>query len=211
MRRLPLVPTVLVALAIAAMIGLGVWQLQRAGEKERLLAEFQANAAMPALDLDPVLDRDPAELPPLAFRRVLVTCRAINMAPELRGGRSRAGEGGYAYLLPCRPGTSGLSGRLLVNVGWSRLPDDGRRLTLNGLIAGTLGAARPEAPVVLTSATAPALLAPSAPPDIADISNNHLFYAFQWFFFAAAAAVIYALALRQRLSRPGRGPKSGAR
>ena len=211
MRRLPPVPTILVALAVAAMIGLGVWQLQRADEKERLLAEYQANAAMPALDLDPLLDRAPDDPPPLAFRRVLVTCRAVNMAPELRGGRSRAGEGGYAYFLPCRPGTSGLSGRLMVNMGWSRLPDDGRRLTLEGLIAGRLGAARPEAPVVLTSATAPAPLAPSAPPSLAEVPNNHLFYAFQWFFFAAAAAVIYALALRQRLSRTGRGPKSGAR
>ena len=211
MRRLPLVPTVLVALAVAAMIGLGVWQLQRAGEKERLLAAYQANAAMPALDLDPLLDRAPDGPPPLAFRRVIVTCRAINRVPELRGGRSRAGEGGYAYFLPCRPGTSGLSGRLMVNMGWSRLPDDGRRLTLDGLIAGRLGASRPEAPVVLTSATAPAPLAPSAPPDIADISNNPLFYAFQWFFFAAAALVIYALAVRRRLS-PGAGtPKSSPR
>ena len=28
------------------------------------------------------------------------------------------------------------------------------------------------------------------------IPNNHLFYAIQWFFFAAVAVLIYALALR---------------
>ena len=84
MRRLPPVPTLLVALAVAAMIGLGMWQLQRADEKERLLAEYQANAAMPALDLDPLLDQDVAELPPLAFRRVLVSCRARDAEPRLR-------------------------------------------------------------------------------------------------------------------------------
>ena len=37
-RKLPLVPTIIVAAAVAVMIGLGVWQLQRAGEKSRLLA-----------------------------------------------------------------------------------------------------------------------------------------------------------------------------
>ena len=33
-RKLPLIPTVLVGLAIAVMIGLGIWQLQRREEKE---------------------------------------------------------------------------------------------------------------------------------------------------------------------------------
>ncbi len=211
MRRLPLVPTVLVALAIAAMIGLGVWQLQRAGEKERLLAEFQANAAMPALDLDPVLDRAPADLPPLAYRRVLVTCRAEGVAPALRGGRSQAGESGYTYLLPCRPRADGLAGRLRVNAGWTRTPDDRLRPSLGGIVAGRLGQVGPDGPITITSARAQAPLAASAPPSLDDVPNNHLLYAFQWFFFAAAAAVIYVLALRQRLSREGRGPKSGAR
>jgi surfeit locus 1 family protein len=36
-------------------------------------------------------------------------------------------------------------------------------------------------------------------PSPEDIPNNHLLYAIQWFFFAAAAGIIYALALRRRL------------
>ena len=211
MRRLPPVPTILVVLAVAAMIGLGVWQLQRADEKQRLLAEYQANAAMPALDLDPLLDGAPADLPPLAFRRVLVTCRAEGIAPSLRGGRNGAGESGYAYLLPCRPGADGLGGRLRVDAGWSRMPDDRLRPSLDGIVAGRLGQVAADGPVTITSARASAPLAASAPPSLDEVPNNHLFYAFQWFFFAAAASVIYTLALRQRLSRPGRGPKSGPR
>ena len=39
MMRFPLIPTVLVAAAVASMIGLGVWQLQRKGEKEALIAQ----------------------------------------------------------------------------------------------------------------------------------------------------------------------------
>jgi surfeit locus 1 family protein len=38
----------------------------------------------------------------------------------------------------------------------------------------------------------------SAPPSPANIPNNHLSYAIQWFAFALIAAVIYALALRRR-------------
>lgn len=202
MRRLPLLPTLVVAVAVAVMIALGIWQLQRAAWKERLLAEYAAAASLPALDLDPLLARDGAPpLPSLAFRRVLVTCRADNAEPDLRGGRSRAGQGGYAYRVPCRPGAAGLAGRILVNAGWSQLPDAERRITLDGIVAGTLGPVEPDRPVVLTSATATSPLAPSAVPSIADIPNNHRAYAFQWFFFAAVAVVIFLLALRQRGAR----------
>ena len=202
MKRLPVLPTIVVAAAAAAMIALGVWQLQRAAWKERLLAEYVAATNLPALDLDPLLARDgAAPLPPLAFRRVLVTCTAENAVPDLRGGRSRAGRGGYAYRVPCRPGADGLAGRILVNAGWSQLPDGERRITLDGIVAGTLGPVEPDRPVVLTSASAVAPLAPSAAPTIADIPNNHRAYAFQWFFFAAVAVAIFLLALRQRRAR----------
>jgi surfeit locus 1 family protein len=40
--RLPLVPTLIVATAVAVMIGLGIWQLQRKGEKEALIAQYRA-------------------------------------------------------------------------------------------------------------------------------------------------------------------------
>lgn len=203
MRRLPLLPTLVVAAAVATMIALGIWQLQRAQEKERLLAQYSAAASLPALDLDPLLARAPSELPPFAFRRVLVTCNSADAEPELRGGRSRAGAGGYGYLVPCRPGAEGLAGRLRVNAGWTAMPDDERRVTVQGVVAGTLGQARDDGPIILTSATAVPPLVPAAAPAAEDIPNNHIFYAFQWFFFAAAAALIYVLALRRRLSGGG--------
>jgi surfeit locus 1 family protein len=209
MRRIPILPTLVVAAAVAIMIGLGLWQIGRGDEKERLLAEYAANAAMPALDLDPLLAREAADLPPLAFRRVLVTCRADRLRPEVRGGASRAGIGGYGYFVPCRPGAGGLAGRLRVNAGWTRIPDESLRLSLTGIVAGQLGAVRPGEPILLISATAQPPLEPSPGPRLEDIPNNHLFYVFQWFFFAAAALVIYALALRRRLSGRERGPRSG--
>ena len=201
MRRIPIIPTIIVAAAVAVMIGLGIWQLQRAAWKDRLIADYAAAASLPALDLDPLFARDEPELPPIAFRRALVTCRATGAAPRLRGGRSADGRGGYVYLLPCRPGASGLAGRILVNAGWSALPDDGLRPTLDGIVAGRIGAVQAGEPIILTSARAAPPLRPSAPTSIDDIPNNHLAYAGQWFFFALAAAIIYMLALRRRRPR----------
>lgn len=197
MKRLPVIPTIVVAGAVAVMIGLGIWQLQRATWKERLLTDYAAAAALAALDFDPLLGGD-RPLPPLAFRRVLVTCAARDALPEWRGGRSRAGQSGYVALVPCRPGTEGLVGRLRVNAGWSALPQRDRRLSLTGIVAGTLGADVAGEPLVLTAATPVAPLAASAPANIADVPNNHLFYAAQWFFFAGLAVLIYVLALRRR-------------
>ena len=40
--------------------------------------------------------------------------------------------------------------------------------------------------------------------NMADVPNNHLSYAVQWFAFAAIALVIYGLALRRRFERKDR-------
>jgi len=197
MRRLPVLPTLIVALAVAAMAALGIWQLQRARWKERMLADYAAAASMPAVDLDPLLDGRPA-LPPLSFRRALLNCDARNAEPDVHAGRNSAGAVGQVYVIPCRPGAEGLAGRLHVNVGWSARPDSALRPSLGGIVAGRLGAVGEDGPIVLTAATAAPPLAPSAPASIESIPNNHRFYAFQWFFFALAAAVIFVLALRRR-------------
>lgn len=198
MKRLPFIPTLFVAAAVAVMIGLGIWQLQRAQWKDALLAEYAAAAAMPALDLDPLLARMPDPAPPLTFRRALVTCRVSNAEPIVRGGQSASGQGGYVSLIPCQPGAAGLAGRLLINAGWSPLPDRTRRLSLDGTVAGVLGPLQVESPWVLTAATPSAPLAASAPPSIDQVPNNHRMYAAQWFFFAGLAVLIYVLALRRR-------------
>jgi cytochrome oxidase assembly protein ShyY1 len=83
-------------------------------------------------------------------------------------------------------------------MGWSARPDAPRRLSLHGIIAGRLSVVGEDGPIILTAATAPPPLAPSQPVAIDSVPNNHMSYAFQWFFFAAAALVIYVLALRRR-------------
>ena len=197
MKRLPLIPTIIVAGAVATMIGLGVWQLQRAAWKEAVLADYSRAMALPAVDLDPLLTSG-RPLPDLSFRRALVTCDARDAVAEARAGRSAADVSGQAFYVPCRPGASGPAARLQVNAGWAARPDAVQRLSLGGIVAGQLGHIAEDGPISLTAATASPPLARSQPPGLETISNNHMLYALQWFFFAAAAAVIYLLALRKR-------------
>lgn len=82
-------------------------------------------------------------------------------------------------------------------MGWSRSvdsPDDWEGGQVTGII--TLD---PEFGLRLISEEPVAGLQAVALPSPEDIPNNHLLYAIQWFFFAAAAGIIYVLALRRRL------------
>jgi cytochrome oxidase assembly protein ShyY1 len=89
-------------------------------------------------------------------------------------------------------------GKARVVLGWSRDPAPAQ--WRGGEVMGVI------APGPRLIADPPlAGLAPSARPDPADIPNNHLSYAVQWFLFAATALVIYALALRKRLA--GEAPR----
>lgn len=209
-RRIPLFATFIVVAAIATMIALGIWQLRRAAEKEQLLASYSAALTLPVLDLDPLTDGPvPADL---AFRRVMVSCSPSSAEPRLTGGRGASGQGGYIYLLSCRPGTDGWAGRIEIVAGWSPLPRQDLRLALPEPVAGHVGAVAADGPIRLYAARAAPPLAPAASPDVAQLPNSHLAYAFQWFFFAAVAALIYFLALRRRLSpkpaRPMGAPRS---
>lgn len=202
MKRWPLIPTLVVAGAVLTMIALGIWQLRRATWKDGLLAEYAAALNMPAVDLDPLIDGPTAPLPPLSFRRALVTCNARDAEPDIHAGRRADGDRvGQVYVIRCRPGAEGLAGRIRINAGWAERPDAARRLSLSGLVAGRLSVVGGEGPITLTAATPAPPLAASAPATILSVPNNHRMYAFQWFFFAAAAAIIYMLALRGRRRR----------
>jgi surfeit locus 1 family protein len=200
MRRLPVIATIIVAGAVAVMVGLGIWQLQRAGWKDRMLAELSAARDLPTVDLDRVLATGSAE--PIAFRKARITCDAQDATASLRAGRNRAGSTGYSYFIPCKAGADGLAGRIQINAGWSQRPNSLLRLTTSGPVSGIVGTAEEGGPVIVTADAAIGPLEPSAPPNIDDIPNNHLAYAFQWFFFAGVAALIYVLALRRRSVAP---------
>jgi surfeit locus 1 family protein len=180
-------PTLIVAAAIAAMIALGVWQLQRKQWKENLLARYQAAESMSA---DVPWPRDPAEIEQALYRHTRLSCDQVTGIGAI-AGRSAQGESGWAHIATCR--IEG-GGEAVVALGWSREPADVAWSggDVSGFVAPAAKGAR------LVASPPQAGLAQLAAPDPLDIPNNHLSYAVQWFFFAATAAVIYALALRKR-------------
>ena len=194
--RIPLIPTIVVGLAIALMIGLGFWQVSRAHEKEAMLARYEAAANLPPAkwpSLPPAEDRLPL------FRQASALCLQP-VSSKVIAGRNQRGESGYSHLVDCRTGTEGPG--LRVDIGWSRDPRAGSGWN-GGPVSGTIGPDH-EMRMRLISSTGLAGLEASAPPSPADIPNNHRSYAVQWFLFAASALVIYVLALR---ARRGKGVK----
>lgn len=204
MKRLPLIPTIVVAIAIAVMIGLGVWQLQRASQKDALLALYNANLRQPAMAF-PRTAPVPAEA---MFRASSVMCVEV-VGWRTSGGRAEDGTTGYRHIAQCRTG-GGEGPGALVDMGVARDPKV-KPVWSGGEVAGIIttepdstsligklfGRARALAPMLVATTPAQGLQA-SARPSPENVPNNHIAYAGQWFFFALAAGVIYFLALRRR-------------
>lgn len=196
-RRLPIVPTILVLAAVAVMIALGVWQLRRAQWKEGLLARYEHAGSLPPIAW-PTTPLREDQLP--LFRHATGVCLRT-VGQRAVAGENRAGEPGYAHVVECSTGAEGPG--MSVEVGWSKDPNAKVQWS-GGPVSGIIGPDRLTR-MRLVAATAPAGLEPSAPPSIDAIPNNHRSYAIQWFGFAAIALVIYILAVRKRLAEePGR-------
>ena len=190
-RRVPIVPTLVVAAAVAAMIALGVWQLRRAEWKADLLARYERAQTMSSNVPWP---RTKPELERSLFRWSQFDCQRV-LGMRVTAATSADGDKGVAQIARCAIDGGG---EAEVALGWSRPTEQARWAggEVSGIIAsgGVLHAAR-----ILPG------LQPLAPPDPNDVPNNHLMYAGQWFFFALTALVIYVLALRKRW----RGSPSG--
>jgi surfeit locus 1 family protein len=198
MRRLPILPTILVALAVVAMIGLGFWQLQRRTEKLAMLSVLAANTAKPPIALPiPAIGDD------LLFRRASALClKPVSFKTE------GAGNAGFRIIAQCKTGAEGPG--FAVQIGttrdaefkpkWTGGPVSGmisHAPSHSPLIAGLVGKAAPQPLLLVADKPTPGLAA-NAVPSIDSIPNNHLAYAVQWFLFAGIALVIYGLALRWR-------------
>lgn len=204
--RWPIIPTIIVLAAVAVMIALGVWQLERKGEKEALIALYQRNMAMSSLVTYP-------KLPPVPdtalYRKSSVVClQPVRWDP--RSGTDRKGVSGIRMVADCRTGAEGPG--VLVDVGIS--DDFAPPKWAGGTVQGTV-VPGPEQPTLIERLTgkampARAMLIADAPvaglrasevPSAENTPNNHLAYAVQWFIFAGAALIIYILAVRRRLQR----------
>jgi surfeit locus 1 family protein len=105
-------PTLATLALLPLMIGLGLWQLDRAAQKQRLQAEYDRRQSEPAVRLFSVLE--PAEL--LRFRRVVARGRYEPERQILIDNRVHQGQAGYHVLTPLRLGDGQV--RVLVNRGW---------------------------------------------------------------------------------------------
>jgi surfeit locus 1 family protein len=185
MRRIPIIPTLVVLAAVAVMVALGLWQLERMAEKEALLARY---ASAQTMSSEVEWPRDSAGFEEVLFRHTRIACQSAGPDRPM-AGRSADGQAGWAHVFACDLG----DGRKAdVVAGWSRQPSS---LTWAGGDVG--GVIAPGGRLVADQPLAG--LEASARPDPRNIPNNHWSYAVQWFLFALTALVIYALALRKRL------------
>jgi surfeit locus 1 family protein len=188
-QKLPIVPTILVALAVATMIGLGIWQLERRKEKDALLATYAAAANKPPIGWPSVPPKEPLPL----FRSATANCLSV-AGFRTAAGQNRKGEPGFLVIADCRTGAEGPG--VAVELGWTKDPNAGRGYR-GGLVSGVIAPDRVSRMRLVAASPGPGLM-PSAAPSPAIIPNNHLSYAIQWFLFAGIAVIIYALALRWR-------------
>ena len=191
MKRVPILPTLLVAAAVATMIGLGVWQISRAQWKDRLLAQYERAQKLPPIAFPTAPSK--GELP--LFRWTTGYCLKP-VARRATAGENRRGETGYVHIVQCATGAEGPG--MAVEVGWSKDPNAKFQWS-GGPVSGMIAPDRLQR-IRLVAASAPPGLEPSALPSTATIPNNHRLYAVQWFAFAAIALLIYVLALRKRMS-----------
>ena len=183
-RKLPIVSTAIVAAAVATMIALGFWQLDRMGQKEALLESYSRAGVMSAAVPWPESE---AEADEALFRHARLDCERV-LSVAARAGTGLDGRKGWQHVARCAIG----NGREAdVSIGWSERPE---AIEWSGGEVEGVVAPGPR----LVAGVPQAGLAPLAAPDPADVPNNHLAYAGQWFFFALTALVIYVLALRRR-------------
>jgi len=190
-KRLPIIPTIVVTAAVALMIWLGIWQLHRAQWKEGLLARYAQAEKLPPIAFPTTPLRD-EQLP--LFRHATGVCLRI-AGKRAVVGENAAGDPGYVQVVDCVTGAEGPG--MSVELGWSQNPN-AKFNWPGGPVSGII-APDHRTRMRLVAASAPPGLQLSAEPSLSSIPNNHRSYAFQWFSFAAIALIIYGLALRKRL------------
>ena len=201
-RTIPVVPTIIVLLAALLMVRLGFWQIHRLHEKEALLARYTANQAKPPLPLIALFPVDDGAL----YRRTSAYCLSV-VSWRAEAGRAGDGTPGWRHLAACRAGAEGPG--LLVDMGvstdsaapaWKSGAVRGRLTwapSSQPMIARLFAPAPASTPMIVSDVAAPGFT-PTAQPNPADIPNNHVAYAVQWFLFAGLALIIYGVALWQR-------------
>ena len=127
--RFPVVLTLFVLVALAILMSLGVWQMQRLRWKEGLLRQIAALESAPAQPLAGVLARQKSG-GDAAFTRVSTSCPDLETRPVLRLFTvAEGGVAGYRLIAACPLPPGGGYGSILVDRGFvaqlgDQLPHD---------------------------------------------------------------------------------------
>ena len=234
MKRFPWVLTLFTVPALALLIGLGVWQVQRLHWKEALIAQSEAAATAPPAAIETVLAAPDPE-----FRRALVVCPGLATASYVELQSIHDGQAGSRLISLCR--APGIETPFLIDRGFVADVISARPRTLettmplsimvelrrtpapnalspkethgrfyardSAAIGQALGAPRvSEFTLFALASTNPEFgaLTASAPP--AAFANNHFGYALTWFGLAIALIGFYVALLRRRMAGPVKEP-----
>lgn len=199
-RRLPIIPTIVVAAVVAACLAAGGWNLRRAKLHQAELRNFQAASRLPPVSFPTAPTRD-AQLP--IYRYATGNCvRVVNRRTDV--GENQAGEPGYAIILDCATGAEGPG--MSVQVGWSKNPNATTPWP-GGMVSGVIIRDRKNRIRLVSATPAPGLEANGAVKPTTSVSpQRNRGYALQFFAFAAIALIIYALAVRKRLKQEPPSP-----
>ncbi len=225
--RFPIGLTIAAAIAMAILIGLGVWQLKRLAWKENLLAEIAARTRSAPVALaqglasakDPEFTRVFADCPALASARIVEVysirdgqagSRLVSLCHPAAGGAVLVDRGFVPDTVSARPSQAGNTGPVHI-VGLLRkgdkagpftpVPQGGRFYSRDIPAIGKLLGAGPDlAPLMLSaeSSSNPEWKALDPTPLPVDIPNRHLEYALTWFGLAGALAAVYGAMLVRR-------------
>ena len=187
-RRIPVIATLVVLAAVAVMVRLGLWQLDRMAEEERKLVQYAAAAS----DVRPIAFPNDSSSQRAHYRRSNVVCASTG---SWRGtaGSSTNGEAGYVQIVECNT----RDGEIVnVQAGWSRSLEPPQ--WAGGPVSGIVAPNRDGSSLLVADPPLAGMEANSLPTPDEDQPGKNLAYAGQWFFFALTALVIYVLALRRR-------------
>ncbi len=201
-RRMPILPTLITMIGVLILCGLGRWQLERREWKHRKIAELAAAPHLPPVspgEFSRALAREHS----IQYRRAEISCHGGAKKPyDLRPGASFGGTSGYFVLFSCRPNDRPPD--IVAVAGWTRRLDVRDQTVvldseLKGIIIERPYGDEPGRPAFMLIPDQP--IAPFGRPRqpvAADLPDNHLAYAGQWFGLAIALSAIYGLWLRKR-------------
>lgn len=128
---LPLVPSLMTAIALAILLGLGVWQLQRLQWKSEIIATIEAQMALPASPLP----ADLIEVDMWRYRHAQVEGRFHHDKEIHMYAASAKGKPGYLIITPLERSDGGF---VFFNRGWvpmdRRNPETRQEGQIEGLV-----------------------------------------------------------------------------